>query len=207
MYIPKYFKNENAEEISSFIKENGFGILISQLAGKLLATHIPLMLDKAANGSDILMGHISKANPQWKNFEQNEEVLAIFSGPHAYISSSWYDHENVPTWNYIAVHVYGKIRILEAAALKQQLSKLVDKYEAGRENPVRVENMSAAMLESQMRGIVGFEIEISDIQAVKKLSQNRDAENYARIVDKLEESGEAGAAEIVRKMNRAKRAL
>jgi len=204
MYIPKYFKNEDAAEISQFIKENGFGLLVSQNVAKLTATHLPLMLDKAESGADILTGHISKANPQWKNFKQNEEVLAVFSGPHAYISSSWYDHENVPTWNYIAVHIYGKIRIIEAAALRKQLSKLVDKYETGMENPMRLENMSEDMVESQMRGIVGFEIEINDIQAVKKLSQNRNAENYQRIVNKLEQTEDANALEIARRMQDGK---
>ncbi len=113
MYTPPYYKNENVENVLDFVEKNSFGILISQSNSKLLATHIPLEFDKNENGQTILVGHISKANPQWKNFINDSNVLAIFNGPHSYISSSWYDHENVPTWNYIAVHIYGKVKIIE----------------------------------------------------------------------------------------------
>ena len=113
MYTPEIYKNENQEEIKKFLQENSFGILINQTNGKLCATHIPLELETTKEGKDILWGHISKENPQWNGFIDNDQILAVFSGPHSYISSSWYDHENVPTWNYIAVHVYGKIKIIE----------------------------------------------------------------------------------------------
>ena len=88
-----------------------------------------MALDIDENGEDVLVGHMSKLNPQWGNFHDNEEVLAIFNGPHTYVSSSWYEKENVPTWNYIAVHVYGKIKIIVGAELLNSLRKLVDKYE------------------------------------------------------------------------------
>ena len=104
MYIPDLYKNENPEEINTFLKENSFGILINQTNGKLWATHIPLELEINTQGKQILYGHLSKENPQWTSFADNDQILAVFPGPHSYISSSWYDHENVPTWNYIAVH-------------------------------------------------------------------------------------------------------
>ena len=129
MYTPDIYKNENQEEIKQFLQENSFGILINQTNGKLCATHIPLELDRNKEGKQILHGHIAKENPQWRGFEENDTVLAVFSGPHSYISSSWYDHENVPTWNYLAVHVYGKIKIIEGEAAINSLKKLVDKYE------------------------------------------------------------------------------
>jgi len=202
MYIPKYYKNEDIDDVRAFIQENGFAILISQAGGRPWATHIPLILDKDNNGKDILTGHISKANSQWKDFNKNEEVLAVFSGPHAYVSSSWYDHENVPTWNYIAVHVYGKIRIIEGDILKTRLGKLVDKYEAKMENPVSVDRMSEEFVESEIRGIVGFEIVITEIQAAMKLSQNRDDKNYKRIIKNLEKQGDVGSLKIAEKMKR-----
>ena len=105
MYIPHYFKNKNLDEVKEFLSRNSFGILINSIDSKLWATHIPLELEKNKEGQDVLVGHISKSNPQWKNFSKNEEVLAIFQGPNSYISSTWYKDENVPTWNYIAVHV------------------------------------------------------------------------------------------------------
>ena len=100
MYIPELYKNENQEEIQNFLHQNGFAILVNQTDGKLWATHIPLVLETNEKGKQILVGHISKLNPQGESFKTNDDVLAIFSGAHTYISSSWYDHENVPTWNY-----------------------------------------------------------------------------------------------------------
>src|SRR6476660_8481291 len=100
MYIPSYYKNENREEIEAFLKANAFGILVNTVDGKLWATHIPLELAENEQCKQVLIAHVSKENPQWKSFDSGEEVLAIFSGPHAYVSSSWYDFEGVPTWNY-----------------------------------------------------------------------------------------------------------
>ena len=185
MYTPEIYKNENQEEIKKFLQENSFGILINQTNGKLCATHIPLELETTKEGKDILWGHISKENLQWNGFIDNDQILAVFSGPHSYISSSWYDHENVPTWNYIAVHVYGKIKIIEGEAVIESLKKLVDKYEQNSKNPVLVENLSEKTM-MQSRGIVAFEIEITEIQATKKISQNRDEKNHQNIISELE---------------------
>ncbi|SDG83554.1 negative transcriptional regulator, PaiB family [Flavobacterium omnivorum] len=185
MYTPEIYKNENSEEINKFLQENSFGILINQSNGKLCATHIPLELDVNKEGEDILYGHISKENPQWKGFTDNDQVLAVFSGPHSYISSSWYDHENVPTWNYIAVHVYGKIKIIEGEGVVESLKKLVDKYEQNSEKPIRIEDLAQKTM-LQSRGIVAFEIKITEIQATRKMSQNRDAKNYQTIITELE---------------------
>ncbi|OAB26268.1 negative transcriptional regulator, PaiB family [Flavobacterium fryxellicola] len=185
MYIPDIYKNENQQEIRKFLQENSFGILINQSNGKLCATHIPLELDSNNQGKDILQGHISKENPQWNGFEANDQILAVFSGPHNYISSSWYDHENVPTWNYVAVHIYGTIKIIEGEAVIESLKKLVNKYEKNSENPVRIEALSKKTM-LQTRGIVAFEIEITEIQATRKMSQNRDNKNYQNIIAELE---------------------
>lgn len=185
MYTPEIYKNENSKEIKKFLQENSFGILINQSNGKLCATHIPLELDVNKEGEDILYGHISKENPQWKGFTDHDQVLAVFSGPHSYISSSWYDHENVPTWNYVAVHVYGKIKIIEGEGVVESLKKLVDKYEQNSEKPIRIEDLSQKTM-LQSRGIVAFEIKITEIQATRKMSQNRDAKNYQTIITELE---------------------
>jgi len=200
MYIPELYKNENQAEIQDFIGQNGFGILVNQTNGKLWATHIPLLLEEKEE-KQFLVGHISKENPQAEGFKTNDEVLVIFSGAHAYISSSWYDHENVPTWNYIAVHVYGKLRIHSHEEAVEGLKMLVDKYEAKSENPVRVENLSQKTM-MQARGIVSFEIEITTIEAKKKLSQNRDDKNYKTIISKLENSGDNQAVAIADEMKK-----
>src|SRR5258705_8497820 len=111
MYIPKYFQQSQLPEIENFIRKNSFAILINQVNGKSWATHIPVELEENDPGEKVLWCHIAKANLQWKAFESNPDVLVIFSGLHHYVSSSWYNHANVPTWNFIAVHVYGKVTI------------------------------------------------------------------------------------------------
>lgn len=204
MYIPDIFKNENEAEIREFLDKNSFGILVNQTNGKLTATHIPLEFDKNEFGKNVLYGHISIENPQWKSFSESDKVLAIFSGSHSYISSSWYDFENVPTWNYIAVHVYGTIKILSEEKLLETLKKLVDKYEATSENPIKMEEFSRKTL-MQTRAIVGFEIEIEEIQASKKLSQNRDEKNFQNIISELEKIDDFNSNSIAEEMKKCPR--
>jgi transcriptional regulator len=201
MYIPDLYKNENQEDIQNFLHQNGFAILVNQTDGKLWATHTPLILETNADGKQILVGHISKANPQAESFKTNDEVLAIFSGAHTYISSSWYDHENVPTWNYLAVHVYGKVTVYNHEEAVNFLKKLVDKYETKSEKPIRVENLSEKTMR-EARGIIAFEIEITSIEAQKKLSQNRDDKNYQNIITELEKTNDNQALDIANEMKK-----
>ena len=198
MYRPKYAKKDDQDSILEFIKQNGFAIIVSQWSGKLLATHIPLELQDGSK----LYGHISRANPQWKNFETGREVLAIFTGPHAYISSSWYDHENVPTWNYIAVHVYGTIRVIEGDELLDSLKRLVDKYESTSQHPVSVERMSPDFVHQSLKGIVGFEISITTVEASYKLSQNRDKKNQLSIIAELVKRNDPPSQDIAAEMKK-----
>ncbi|MBN3583640.1 FMN-binding negative transcriptional regulator [Algoriphagus aestuarii] len=199
MYIHPKNLWENETEIVEFIKNNPFATLVSEVNGRPWATHIPIMLSKNKDGESILTTHIAKANVQWKHLSKSE-VLVIFQGPHAYISSSWYNHENVPTWNYLAVHIYGSIRTLEGDKLMDHLKSLVDNFEDGRPNRVSVEGMSKSYLESQLRGLIGIEITISEVQANAKLSQNRDMENYQSIIHHLESSTISADQEVAREM-------
>ncbi|WP_281324227.1 FMN-binding negative transcriptional regulator [Flavobacterium sp. IMCC34518] len=204
MYIPDLYKNEDKESIQKFLKENAFGILINQTNGKLWATHIPLELEINKEGEEVLHGHIAKENPQWTAFQTNDQVLAVFTGPHSYISSSWYDHENVPTWNYSAVHVYGKIKIIKGDAVIDSLTKLVDKYEQNSKCPVRVADFSKKTM-LQTRGIVAFEIKIEEIQAQNKMSQNRDAKNYSNIILELEKTENPQSIAVAKEMTKNKK--
>ena len=160
--------------------------MVSQVEGLPWATHIPLELDTNADGKEVLVSHISKANPQWKSFKDQHKVLCIFNGPHSYISSSWYREEEVPTWNYIAVHVYGTIKILEEDDVLASLHKLVDKYEASSKKPIKIDQLSKKTMR-QIKGVVGFSIEIEEIQAAYKLSQGRE-HDHPRIIKELNES-------------------
>jgi transcriptional regulator len=185
MYIPKNFKVTNVNEIWDFIQENSFGTIVTTEQGKPIATHLPLGFMKKGNDY-YLTGHIAVGNPQWKTFETCEDVLVMFQGPHAYISSSWYSHENVPTWNYQAIHLYGKASILEKDELIEELTRMLEKYEQNREKPVLWDKLSPELLESQLKGIVGFKIKVEEIQAAYKLSQNRNETDYNNIIDKLQ---------------------
>lgn len=198
MYIPPSYQNNNTEEVKTFIKNNSFGILVNQTNGKPWATHIPLELH-TKNGKDILVGHIAKANPQWHNFKETPEVLCIFNGPHSYVSSSWYKDEEVPTWNYIAVHVYGKITIVDKDTAMDGLHNLVHKYEQASKCPLHLDNLSKGTL-AQIRGIVAFEIDITDIQATYKLSQTRE-EDKPKIIEELEKR-DPSAKEIAKHMKK-----
>ncbi len=201
MYVPRHFENKDAAAIKDFIRKNGFGILVSQREGKLHGTHIPFHF----SGEETrLYGHVSRANVQWKDFNTGDEVMAIFTGPHTYISSSWYDHENVPTWNYIAAHVYGTIGIIEGEMLYQSLKQLVDKYERSEEQPVSLEKMSADYVRKAIQGIVGFEIAITEINAASKLSQNRDDLNFHNIIHALEKKDDHNAGEVAAAMKKTR---
>lgn len=199
MFTPAHYRNEDINEIKNFLVNNSFGILVNQVDGKPWATHIPLELDVDSDGNDVLVGHIAKVNPQWKYFEANTQVLCIFNGPHSYISSSWYKEEEVPTWNYIAVHVYGLLEIQTEEALLASLHKLVDKYEKDSKEPISIHDMSAKTMR-QIKGIVGFQIKITDIQATYKLSQGRE-QDHPKIITELEDrdSGSKAVAKTMKK--------
>ena len=199
MYVPKMFKVTNQEDIYAFIEANSFATLVTMEKGKPIATHLPMELKK--QGEDYyLTGHLAYGNRQWKTFDG--EVLAIFQGPDAYISSSWYEHEEVPTWNYQAVHVYGQAVILEREELIEELSRMLKKYEGNRENPVLWDMLSPELLEKELKGTVGFQIKISDIQAAYKLSQNRKARAYRTIMERLRQEGNPKSAEIAQEMEK-----
>ncbi len=194
MYIPPKYRNSNLDEVRKFIEDNAFGILISKGSPYPLATHIPLELDRDEEGKDILVGHVAKANPHWKTFKSQPEVLAIFNGPHAYISSSWYKEEEVPTWNYIAVHIKGRLQILGEEELLETLHALVDKYEKDSENPIKLKNLSPKTMR-QVKGIVGFKISIEEIHAAYKLSQGRETDR-PKIIEELRKRSSGMSDEV-----------
>lgn len=201
MYIPKYFKISDFEEIRGFIRQNSFGTLITTKKGKPIATHLPLQLMKE-EATYYITGHMAYGNPQWRTFETCEDVLVTFQGPHAYISSSWYEQENVPTWNYQAVHVYGTAYILDEEELKQDLTKLLQKYEIHRENPVLWDKLSPSLLEKELKGIVGFKIKVGEIQAAYKMSQNRSETDYQNIIDQLQNEGNSDSRQLAEQMQK-----
>ena len=205
MYIPKLFKMDDHAEIFDFIRQNSFGILINADNDVPVATHIPIELEFTDENEPILRGHVSKVNPHALLFEKNPQALVIFTGAHTYVSSSWYVQENVSTWNYTAVHVYGQIRVLSEDELLESVEKLTKKYESGVEKPLYVSDMSPEMVRKQIKGITGFELKIEDIQAKAKLSQNRTDVDYKNVVEKLEKTPDFQAKEVARLMRQVRK--
>ena len=199
MYIPRRYEEKDREKVFRFIQENSFAILVTVLDGLPVATHLPLLLEKNEGGEDVLVGHISKGNPQKHSFSDNGDVLCIFPGPHAYISPRWYTEMNVPTWNYISVHVYGKLKIMEGEVLKRALSRLVDYFEQHFPQPVKLEEIPEKTFNDDFRGIIGFEISVDKIEAATKLSQNRNATSYQHVIDELSK-GDLSAKQVANAM-------
>ena len=199
MYIPRHFLLQDETLISQIINDNSFGTLISSGSHGLQASHLPFEFD-APRG--CLISHMARANPQWRDFDEQAELLAIFQGPHGYISPRWYETVlAVPTWNYVAVHVYGTAKIIEDdAEVAQLLERLVAKYENQLGNPWKLE-APKEWQENLRRAIVGFEISVARIEAKVKMSQNRPASDVAGVISGLEAQGQNDLATWVRTLN------
>ncbi|HCN60034.1 MULTISPECIES: FMN-binding negative transcriptional regulator [Mammaliicoccus] len=200
MYIPKHYKENDIQEIKSFMLEHQFVTIITNDGDKPIATHVPINIHEK-NGEIYVTGHLAKNNDQWRLLNKASNVLIIFQGPHAYISSTWYEKEDVPTWNYQSVHVYGDSRLLSESELIEDLTYLLNKYEGHRENGATWDNMSENT-RKQINGIIGFEIEVKEIQAAYKLSQTRTEQDKNNIISKLKESGDHLDIAIAKIMNR-----
>lgn len=183
MYIPKYFKITDVAICHDIMKDHSFATLISKHNEIPFATHLPLILNK---DHTHLYGHFARPNPQWIDIK-DQTVLAIFHGPHCYISPSWYEtNKAVPTWNYVTVHVYGEVEFLEDEnELKSSLHDMVLKYES-EESPYRLQNVDADYLSSMNKGIQGFKIKINEIEGKAKLSQNHSKERQKLVISQLE---------------------
>ena len=199
MYIPHRFRNSDTAAVKSFLATHSFGILVNVVDAKLWGTHIPLELDVDPAGREVLYGHVARANPQWRAFGPGREVLAIFTGPDAYVSSSVYREPDTPTWNYMAVHVRGEVELVEGEETREILRRLLAKYEGGTARPVTLEGLPE-QVQNLVNGIVAFKVVIREIEAAFKLSQNRDAHDHAAVMAALEERGEPGATAMAAAM-------
>ena len=201
MYIPAKYQNTSTDEVWDFIRSHPFGLLVTFDGQKPHAVHIPMLTSKE-DDQFFLLGHISRANPIKEQLQDKSEKLAIFQGPHAYVSSSWYEIEEVPTWNYIAVHCYGTTDIIEGDALYQELDRLVTYFETGQTNPFRLQDMDLKKIKREMRGIVGFKMTITKTEAAFKLSQNRSDTDHAHIINKLSQESDTAALDVAKAMKK-----
>jgi transcriptional regulator len=180
MYIPPAFKDDDIEHIRATIRDARLANLVTSTADGLVATPLPLLLDEGEGLHGTIYGHVAKANPQWR-MAPIGEALAIFMGPEAYVTPSWYVTKQetgkvVPTWNYIAVHAYGPVEFFEdPERLLDVVTRLTKRQEAPRENPWAVSDAPADFIAAQLRGIVGLRIPVTRFEGKRKMSQNRPA--------------------------------
>ena len=186
MFIPKIYKSEDQALMKKIISENAFALLISDKE-KLSATHSMFLLKENDDGF-YLETHISKANFQAKVLKDGDEVLCDFLGAHSYISSSWYEKTNVSTWNYEAVQIRGKVRVMTDDELYQHLEKLTFKYEKTQKCPMFVENMGDELVRKEMKGTFGINVVPTEIFIANKLSQNRNDNDFEKIILNLGQS-------------------
>lgn len=200
MYTPKYYQESDWEVIAGFIRENGFGLLVNtDESNTPHATHIPLLLKEKAPGAFVLEGHIARINPQWQYFSRGKS-LAVFSGAHSYISSSWYEKSKIPTWNYMAVHIHGHTRIQSEEEVIAALGELMKKYEAASACPVHINEIDEKTLMNNVKAIVGFEMAVEEVSATYKLSQNKKANDYNSVIKHLQELGTENTLKVAAEM-------
>jgi transcriptional regulator len=187
MYTPSHFKIEDLSEMYDLIEANSFATVISHHQERPFATHIPFMLSSEEH---CLYGHFARSNPQWMDIE-GQEILVIFQGPHCYISPSWYGTPAaVPTWNYTAVHVYGKVELIhDDQEVLGVLRQLTSKYEEA-DSPYDLDSVDPHFIAGLSKGIQAFRLSISSIEGKAKLSQNQPVERQERIITELEQKGE-----------------
>lgn len=203
MFVPKLYRSEDLEVMREIIKENSFALLISSV-DKIRATHSMMMLNESDPENSYIETHISRANPQAKILKNGDEVLCDFLGAHTYISSSWYDHINVSTWNYEAVQIYGKVELMNQDELYTHLEKLTSKYENFQQCPMMVKDMGRDFVEKEMKGAFGIKVIPTEIFIKQKLSQNRKENDFNNIISHLEQS-DAQAQKIAEKMKLIKK--
>ena len=193
MYIPEHFRVRDHADAIAFMRANPFVILVSNTSDGPFATHLPVVIREHENQL-ILRGHVARANPHWRYLETDQNCLTIFHGPHAYISPSNYaTREVVPTWNYGAVHAYGKARTFPAPEdLLSILHELIPTFEAAYAE--QWESLSQAYRERMLSHIVGFEIAVTRLEAKFKLSQNRTKEEQQNIIESLRASGDTAVS-------------
>jgi transcriptional regulator len=204
MYKVKRYQAKDKAEILQMMQDNPFAIVTGFGSdGYPVATHIPVEVELRADGKINITGHFSRATDHAKAFENNSNALVIFTGPHAYISASWYtDTRMASTWNYLTVHAKGQLKYLDEAGTYGIIKALTDRYEATSQNPASMEKMDEKYIRNNLKAIVGFEIEVLDMDTVFKLSQNRDAASQESIVKKLSQTGDEQAIAIANEIKK-----
>ena len=202
MYVPAHFEVTDREKLFAVVRQFSFATVVTQMTGEPFASHLPILLDESDPERPRLIGHLARANAQWKHFGATN-VLVIFEGPHGYISPAWYETKNaVPTWNYVAVHAYGQATLIgDPNTLQTLVDRTVDYYESGRKQPWKAD-LPDDFREGLLKAIVGFEIPIERIEGKFKLSQNRPQADLDGSIAGLRASQSADERELADWMER-----
>jgi transcriptional regulator len=209
MYLPSHFQETRLEVLHALMRARPLATLVTLTSDGINANHVPLHLEPERGRFGALWGHVARSNPMWSERVQDVEVLAIFQGPEAYISPSWYPNKRehgrvVPTWNYAVVHAYGTLRVIDDPAwLRTLLEALVGRHEASSSAPWSIADAPPEFIERMIGSIVGFEIVISRLVGKWKASQNQPAANRAGVVEALKRRGDADALEMAELVARA----
>jgi transcriptional regulator len=210
MYTPGANLESDVSTLRKFVRENPLCALVSTTSQGLVASHIPVVLHERENGFGVLRGHVARANSQWRDSIAEEEALAIFTGPQHYISASWYPGKSthgreVPTWNYVAVHAYGHLRVFEDTDwLLEHLRTLTDENERTAEVPWKVSDAPPEFIAKLTRAIVGIELDVTRVEGKWKVSQNRNDEDADAVIAGLDRLG-TPASKVMRELVRARR--
>jgi transcriptional regulator len=201
MYLPAQFREERVDVLHEAIRGTGLATLVTLGSEGLEASHVPMLLEPSPSPRGTLIGHVARANPQWRRLAAGTEALAIFLGPEAYVTPDWYATKRqtgkvVPTWNYVAVHAYGPLEVFDdVERLRALVTRLTERHEAGRPSPWAVSDAPEEYVRAMLDGIVGFALPIARLEGKWKMSQNRPAADRAGVVAGLtREGGPAGAA-------------
>ncbi|WKC39069.1 FMN-binding negative transcriptional regulator [Ectopseudomonas chengduensis] len=207
MYCPAAFRQDDLPSLHAQIQASGLAIVTSSGAQGLQASHLPLLLEPGEGEFGTLYGHFARANPHWRDLASGAEALVVFSGPDAYVHPGWYpakaEHGKVvPTWNYIAVHAWGRAEVFdEPERLLQLVSRLSDRHEQGRPQPWAVSDAPREYIDSMLRAIVGFALPIRRLEGKWKLSQNRSSNDQAGVRTGLATSNNPRDHELAARMN------
>jgi transcriptional regulator len=203
LYTPRSFAVEDAHAVARLLREHPFATLITPGDPEPAVSHVPLQFRGETDGPGILVGHVARANPHWQRFGDAASV-AIFHGPHAYVSPSWYEQPAtaVPTWNYAVAHVHGRVELMrDAAETRSLLEEMIRRYEGDRPQPWRLQ-LEGRPLQALLDAIVGFRLVIARIDAKLKLSQNRSETDRERVIAALRSEGYADASATAEWMER-----
>lgn len=204
MYVPEAFAEEDVPTLHAAMREHPFALLVTAHEAEPFATHVPLLLDPKRGPLGTLYGHVARSNPHWRSFGGARAALAVFSGPHAYVSPRWFaSKRQVPTWNYVAVHATGVPRVIDDAAhVHMLLRQLSAAHEPPGDGRWLVDELPMPVLDGLARGIVAFELPIARLQGKWKLSQNKSEADRAGVAAALRAGGDPTARAVAEWMER-----